>query len=119
MIKRYPITAKTSTVNGDAGTHYDWSKFDWHGKSIHTTKCFDPNCSHKHEYKSFIPTIDGKATEYYEYLHVPYEWELDMTVFRVRPYFEVGQKRWGYIVKRVSAILDNGNWFWEIEFLKV
>jgi len=54
MIKHYPITAKTSTVNGDLGTKYDWSKFDWTGKSIKVENCHVSGCDHTHEYKSFV-----------------------------------------------------------------
>lgn len=115
MIKRYPITAKNSTVNSDAGTHYDWSKFDWQGKSTYTDRCLVSNCNHKHVYKAYPAYVDGKATEYYEYLHVPYNWIKDATVFRIRPHFEVGQIRWKHKVVRVSAINDNGKWFWEVE----
>jgi hypothetical protein len=102
---RRVITPHNSTVNGDPGTRYDWSKFDWGQETEHdfgdlrysTDSEFVPD-----ELKGQLigiqkapkPYSDGKAKEYYEYLHVPYNWREDAKVFRVRPKLEVGDRLW-------------------------
>jgi hypothetical protein len=126
MIKRYLINAKNSTVCGYPGTHFDWTKFDWNQKESYDY--VDMRYSTESEFvpdndkgqligvkQSPIPWIDGKDKEYYEYLHVPFNWAEDATIYRVRPHFEVGQTRWKHKVIRVSAINDNNIWYWEIE----
>ena len=116
MEKKYPIKAENSTVCGDPGTWYDWSKFDWQGNSIHKSKCFE--CDHGHQHRAPLPWIDGKAEQYYEYLHVPYNWSDDMRILRVRPHFEVGQRRWKYRVTSVRAEIIDGIWNWVITLTK-
>lgn len=128
-IKRYKIAPTNSTVLGDPGTHFDWSNFDWEGK----TSCDfgDMRYSEESEYipqeqrgqligvkKAPLPFVDGNAGTYYQYLHVPWKWSEDGCIYRVRPHFEVGQKRWGYKVTKVSAVKEDGVWYWEVELTK-
>ena len=73
----------------------DWGKFCWDGSQI-----FLDTCQHGHteEYKAPLPFIDGRASENYpyehQYLHVPYDWREDRTIFRIYPRWEVGDRLW-------------------------
>lgn len=126
IIKRYRIKPTNSTVCGYAGIRFDWSKFDWDGQTEHDFG--DMRYSTESEFvpveqrgqligvnKAPMPCIDGNDLEYYNYIHVPYNYADDAVIYRVRPHYAVGQKRWGYTVKRVTAVKDNGIWYWEIE----
>ena len=80
--------------NSDVGVgKVDWSKFCWDGTAIHTDTCFEPNCNHSHKHQAPMPFADGKP-ETGQYLHVPYNWQDDMTIFRVYPKWQVGDRLW-------------------------
>ena len=117
MIKRYPINKHNSTVCGYPGRDFDWSKFDWEGKSIYINKCL--RCNHKHEDKAPLPFVDdcliGKGSQY---LHVPYDWTKDSTIYRVRPNpaMRAGEIYRGHKIKKQRAVKDNGVWYWELEW---
>lgn len=113
MIKRYPITAKNSTVCGYPGRQFDWSKFDWKGETLAPRELARGITT---ERRAPFPWVDGSSLSYYEYLHVPYEWSEHMTIYRVRPSsFEAGKKRYGKLIKSVKAEVVNGQGFWVLE----
>jgi len=116
MIKRYKINRHNSTVCGYPGRYYEWSKFDWEGKAIHIDKCF--RCDHQHEDKAPLPYVDAcLIAENCQYLHVPYDWENDSTIFRVRPNptMYAGEVYRGYKVIRQRVVKIDGAWYWELE----
>ena len=116
MKKRYPINKHNSTVCGYPGRDFDWSKFDWEGKSIYIDKCH--RCEHKHEDKAPLPWVDdGLIGEGNQYLHVPYDWAEHSTIYRVRPSpsMYAGEKYRGHKVLSQRAVKDNGIYYWELE----
>lgn len=70
------VVSKNNSVIGEGG---DWSKLDF-----------------KHE-RTFVdhgfPDIKT-GEKNYQYLHVPYDWQEDETIYRVYSKFEVGQRLW-------------------------
>ena len=96
-IRRYPISAKNSTVNGYPGRQYDWSKFCWDG-------IVGPS-----------PYTDGfLIAPACQYLHVPYDYERLGTVYSVRPNDSMytGRTYRGTLVAKQTAELVDGVWCW-------
>jgi hypothetical protein len=115
MIKEYKVSKHNSTVNGDRGSLYDWSKFCWDGSAVYIEHCSSPNCKHIHKWKAHIPYVDGEET--CQYLHVPYDWENDCTVFRIYPNDNMwaGQVYRGKKVISQKAIKKDDGWYWQLE----
>ncbi len=120
MIREYRIKPSNSTVNFDPGRRYDWSKFDWKGETWHedNLEVFTPRIGIAIASRAPKPWRDGDATKYYVYLHVPYDWAGDQTIFRVRPQsFEAGKLYRGKMVTAVWVVEhDNGWYYWQVEF---
>jgi hypothetical protein len=127
MHKEYKIEPKNSSVNGAPGTHYDWSKFDWDQKAEYDFG--DSRYSTESEYipkekrgqligvqKAPKVFVDGNSDSFGEYLHVPYDWAEDATVYRVYFKSAVGKKFAGKTIKAVRAIKKDDGWYWQIEF---
>jgi hypothetical protein len=89
---RRVLTEKTSIVGVG---RVDWSNFCWDGSQIYLDTC---QHGHTEKRQAPLPWVDGKANEYYpyehQYLHVPYRWEEDMTVYRIYPKWDVGDRLW-------------------------
>ncbi len=116
MKKLYKIDKHNSTVCGYPGRDFDWSKFCWDGSEIHVDELTRGITI---ERKSLLPWVDdGLIGEGNQYLHVPYEWAEDETIYRVRPNesMRAGRVFWGRKILRQKAILENGVWYWELEF---
>lgn len=100
---RRVVTPKTSEV-GEGWV--DWAKFCWDGSQIYRDTCIH---GHTEVHKAPLPFVDGKANEYYpyehQYLHVPYNWTEDMTIFRIYPRWNVGDKLW---VRETFCETSNG-----------
>jgi hypothetical protein len=120
MRKYYKVKASNSTVCGDPGRFYDWSKFCWDGSAIHYDRCNHPGCDAEHtKNKAPLPFVDGYLiAKHCQYLHVPYNWEKDCTIFRVRPNDSMwtGERYRGKVVKRQTAEQKDGVWYWVLEF---
>jgi len=84
---RRVVTPYTSEV-GEGSV--DWAKFCWDGSQI-----YRDTCSHGYteEHKAPLPYVD-KGYPALRYLHVPWNWEEDMTIFRIYPRYEVGDRLW-------------------------
>lgn len=67
----------------------DWSKFCWDGREVYTETCQCPSCKYEHRIQAPQPCADGSPDE--QYLHVPYNWADDMTVYRIYPRLKVGE----------------------------
>ena len=83
---RRVITAANSVI-GEGG---DWSKLDWGGEAINI---FYRGSQGQKKTKAPLPFVDGTPATG-EYLHVPYNWTEDQTVYRVYPRWEVGARLW-------------------------
>jgi len=120
MKKYYRVNQRNSTVCGDPGRLYDWSKFCWDGSAIHCDRCNHPGCNGEHtKNKAPLPLVDGYLiAKHCQYLHVPYHWEEDCTIFRVRPNDNMwtGETYRGKLVKKQTAEQKDGAWYWVLEF---
>lgn len=118
MLKReYPINARNSTVCGYPGRGFDWAKFCWDGSAIYIDGC--GHAGHpKQELKAPLPWVDdGLIEPNCQYLHVPYEWAEDCTIYRVRPNetMRAGSVWRGHLVSKQTTIQKGGIWFWVLE----
>ncbi len=120
MIKDYKINEHNSTVCGYPGRDFDWSKFCWNGKATYIDRCHVWGCNHCHSSQAPLPWIDGNATEYGEYLHVPYDYENQCTIYRVRANdtMYAGEKYRGKAVKSLKAVKKEDGWYWQLELTK-
>lgn len=91
---RRVLTKANSTI-GEGG---DWGKLDFEGKTIHREDCLpydlrwlqiDRPALLAFRDEGFPDPKTGEKN--YQYLHVPYNWAEDMTIYRVYPKWEVGQ----------------------------
>lgn len=113
--KRYPITSHNSTVCGYPGRDFDWSKFCWDESQIYKT-----TFKKDKDWEAPLPWVDdGLIGEGSEYLHVPYDFTENGTIYRVRPNesMRAGEVFRGHLIIQQKAVKDDkGNWFWELEF---
>ncbi len=89
---RRVVTPSTSEVGVGK---VDWSKFCWDSSQIYLDTC---QHGHTERHKAPLPFIDGRRSELspyeHQYLHVPYNWQDDRTIFRIYPKWEVGDRLW-------------------------
>ena len=115
MIKLYKISQHNSTVCGYPGRDFDWTKFDWEGKSIYKSIFKGGK-----DTKAPLPCVDdGLIAPDCQYLHVPYDWKEHGTIYRVRPNdtMYAGETYRGYLIKAQRAVKKpDGCWYWELEF---
>ena len=118
MIKEYKIGPRNSTVLGGPGREFDWTLFCWDGSEVHMLDCGVANHP-KEELKAPLPRVDGSGVPGgCQYLHVPFNWAGNATVFRVRPNDSMyaGRVYRGHLVKRQTAVKhEDGVWFWVLE----
>ena len=119
------ITPDNGMPNGQWGKLYDWSKFDWEGKAIHIDECHARCCNHSHEDKAYPAYVD-RSSPNYEYLHVPYDWAEECTVYRIWPVWEIGDKvrvnrkfKLLIEVEAIKAEQVEGKWAWVILYQRV
>ena len=126
MKRVYKITSHNSEVLGYPGREFDWTKFDWKQETEHDNGCLRYSCD-----SEFIPkklrgkligikkapkpwVDDGLIEPNCQYLHVPFDWAGDGTIYRVRPNYSMraGNKYRGHLVTQQTAELINGEWCW-------
>ncbi len=113
----YKVNQHNSTVCGRPGRNFDWSKFDWEGKSVYNQPCPVRTCEHKHEVKAPLPYTDtcliGPGSQY---LHVPYNFAEARTIYRVRPNesMRAGETYRGRLIEKQRAIKKPDGWYWEL-----
>ena len=119
--KDYKINSHNSTVCGYAGRGFDWSKFDWNQETVLredlVKMSYGRRAGIEVEHKAPAVHIDnGFIGNHNEYLHVPYNWTEDATIYRVRPNesMRAGEKYRGKIVKETKAIKKDDGWYWRI-----
>lgn len=124
MIKEYEVNERNSTVCGYPGRDYDWSRFCWDGTAIFVDTVIKGVII---ERTAPLPWVDnGLIAEGNEYLHVPYAWAEQCTIYRVRPNdsMRAGEIYRGHRVKSVKAVKKEKDfcrpvWYWQLEFEKV
>jgi hypothetical protein len=91
---RRVVTSKTSDI-GECG---DWSKLCWDGSAIYTFPELTNYTPIKKQEKAPLPFVDDgfwkKDHSAAMYLHVPYNWEDDMTIYRIYCKYDVGDRLW-------------------------
>jgi len=115
MQKEYKINSRNSTVCGYPGRDFDWTKFDWEGKSIYKS-IFR---GHKN-IKANIPYIDNCSMfieSNCQYLHVPYDFTENGTVYRVRPNLSMraGEVYRGHLILSQKAVKKKDGWYWVLD----
>jgi len=116
MIKRYKINEHNSTVCGYPGRNFDWSKFCWDGSESHK-----PIFKGDKTYKAPKPWIDnGLISLNCEYLHVPYDFTENATIYRVRPNASMwaGEIYQGRLIEKQKAVKLEDGWYWELHFIE-
>ncbi len=129
MKKEYKVSKHNSTVLGYPGRGFDWAKFDWGQETSHDFG--DMRYSTESEFVSKklkgqligiqkapkVYTDDGLIAPNCQYLHVPYNYEEDGTIYRVRPNDSMyaGEVFRGHLVMRQTAIKKDGIWYWHLE----
>lgn len=82
------IVSKHNSIIGEGG---DWSKLCWDGSEIHKDTC--GRIGHPIEFnRAPLPFVDDSFNLHY--VHVPYNWQEDETIFRVYSRYEVGDRLW-------------------------
>lgn len=91
---RRVVTPKTSVI-GEGG---DWSKLCWDGSTVHIFPSLTGYTPIKKQEKAPLPFVDDGFWEKDHsspmYLHVPYNWADDMTIYRVYCRYDVGDRLW-------------------------
>ena len=86
------VVNKNNSIIGEGGS---WSNFCWDGSQEYKDTCHH---GHTEIAKAPLPFIDGRASEHYpyehQYLHVPYRWQEDCTIYRIYPKWDVGDILW-------------------------
>lgn len=116
METAYKITSRNSTVRGYPGRNFDWSEFHWEGESVHKA-IFKGD----EDRKAFEPYVDDcLIAPNCQYLHVPYKWAKDGTVYRVRPNdcMLAGEIYRGHLIVKQTAVKKDDGWYWILESTK-
>ena len=130
MKRYYKVNKHNSTVLGYPGREFDWAKFDWNQKEEYDFG--DSRYSTESEYvpdelkgqlmgiqKAPKVFVDGfLIAKHCQYLHVPYSWAEQATVYRVRPNDSMytGEVYRGRKIIKQTAVKRNGSWYWCLEF---
>lgn len=128
--KLYKINSHNSTVCGYPGRDFDWSKFDWEQKTSHDSGNMRYSIDSEFIPKEQRGQLIGitKAPEVHtdnffigkncQYLHVPYDWEENGTIYRVRPNHSMcaGQVYRGKLIKKQTAVKIKDTWYWKLFF---
>lgn len=120
QIKEYKVSKHNSTVCGYPGRDFDWSKFCWDGLEIYIDDCHHKGHP-KEEMKAPLPFVDSCGffiPDDCQYLHVPYLWSEQCTIYRVRPNESMyaGEIYRGHKIIKQRAIKKDDGWYWQLEF---
>lgn len=124
IIRAYKVASHNSTVCGYPGRNYDWSLFDWHQETEHDfgderyseeSPSFELRGKKMGIMKAPIVYADGGLiAPNREYLHVPYKWAENATIYRVQPNptMEAGQIYRGHLILKQEAEKREDGWYW-------
>ena len=113
MKREYKINKRNSTVCGYPGRDFDWSKFCWDSSEVYKS-IFNG----RKDLKSTLPFVDDcLIAPNCQYLHVPYAFEEQGTIYRVRPNptMYAGEVYRGRLVKKQTAEKKGDGWYWVLE----
>jgi len=130
MRKYYEVNQHNSTVNGSPGRDYDWAKFVWNQEQKHdfgdmrysAESPFVPDYLKGKRIgskKAPKPCVDGcLIAPNCQYLHVPYDFGEQGTIYRVRPNESMyaGKKYRGKQIIKQTAVKRKGKWYWCLQF---
>ena len=114
MKKYYKIAQHNSTACGYPCRDFDWSLFDWEGKSVHKAIF-----KGEKDYKAVKPYVDDcLIADNCQYLHVPYDFTEHGTIYRVRPNdtMYAGEIYRGRLILKQTAVKRKGVWYWVLDF---
>lgn len=117
MIRQYKIQKHNSTVCGYPGRDFDWSKFDWEGKSV-----YKGILKGDKDIEAPEPFVDDYFIgDNNQYLHVPYNFTEHCIIYRVRPNDSMcaGEIYRRCLVVSTKAIKKTDGWYWELELTPV
>ena len=112
MIKEYKINKHNSTVCGYPGRDFDWSKFGWNGGEVNHLPGM------KEPFVSIGAWVDdGFIGSGNAYLHVPYDFAENGTIYRVRPNesMRAGHKYRGMTVVSCVPVKKDDGWYWQLQ----
>lgn len=107
MFKDYRISKHNSTACGYPGRFFDWNLFCWDGSEVEPYKGI----------KAPLPLVDDYLiTENCQYLHIPYDWKNQGTIYRVRPNESMyaGKIYRGRLITSIKAIKKEDGWYWRL-----
>ena len=83
-------------ANSKIGERGDWANLCWDGSAIYHDIPVELRLQHLvTDKKAPLPFVDpGFGDHTYQYLHVPYRWAEDQTIYRVYPRIEPGDRLW-------------------------
>jgi len=110
--KDYKIDKHNSTVLGYPGRDFDWTQFCWNGDETYISVFKGDE-----DMKAPSPWVDdGLIEPNCQYLHIPYRWVENGTIYRVRPNesMRAGKTYRGKLIKKQEAIRKEGIWYWRL-----
>jgi len=81
------VLTKQNSIVGEG--RVNWPGFCWDGSAIYFDTCHH---GHTEKIKAPLPFIDGRSN--YRYLHVPYRFAEECTIYRIYPKWDVGDRLW-------------------------
>ncbi len=108
----YKITSRNSTVCGYPGRDYDWRLFDWEAKSAYKSPF-----KRDKGMRAPMPYIDDCLIgDNCQYLHVPYNYAENGTIYRVRPNdcMWAGKIYRDHLVAKQEAVKKADGWYWRL-----
>ena len=128
--KDYKVAKHNSTACGYPGREFDWSQFCWDNSHVLSKDIQKHWLDHAHKGSMACQVAekgyhapDVYVDDYFigrncQYLHVPYRWRDDATIYRVRPNETMcaGQIYRGHLIKKQTAIKKEDGWYWRLEF---
>jgi len=111
----YKISQCNSTLCGYPAREFDWNKLCWDGSQIHKGIF-----KREKDMQAPLPLVDDcLIPSGCQYLHVPYNFAEEGTIYRLRPNSTMyaGRKYRGKIIKRQTAVKRKGIWYWCLEFV--
>ena len=111
-MRYYKIEPRNSTVCGQPGRNFDWTQFCWDGSETWIDRC------NGKIYPAPLPFKDNfLIAPNCEYLHVPYGYAEQGTIYRVRPNdsMRAGRVYRGRPIEKQQAVKKRDGWYWRLK----